>query len=323
VSGGVSISLRNALPLRRGGMPNPTGSQLTPKRPTARDGDNMDRQDRENGGHIVNNEAAGPQDIQIRRFSVEPRAITIGGGCVVSWHVVFGENVDAELHLNGAFVSTFGTKQFQPTESTIFKLSAVFPDGTERGLTSSGVRVDPVDCQNRSISPGLITNPFKQEFDKRFSVPGKVTLRDNGSIVGLGDNRISISVPVEINVPNWFDADLDLAIELAVRHVSTTGNEPLNVTVHSIDFDVDWSFLENLASLGCGHLVELGMSKLGQVLMENMIATELAPRVTSELNKVATQQRDLVQQQDPLQRPHQFTKVAISPDGLTFRFCPA
>ena len=282
----------------------------------------MERRE-ENSGHIANAEAAGPQDIEIRRFRVEPRAITIGGGCVVSWHVVFGENVDAVLHLNGAFVTTFGTKQFQPTETTTFKLSAVFPDGTERGLASSGVRVDPVDCQNRSISPGLITNQFQTEFDKRFNVPGQIKLRDNGSTVSLGDNLISIAVPVEINVPNWFDADLDLAVELFVRHVSLTGNEPLSVTVSSVDFDVDWSFLENLASLGCGHLVELGMSKLGQVLMENMIGTELAPRVTSELNKIAVQQRDFVQQQDPLLRPHQFTKVSISPDGLNFRLCPA
>ena len=54
-----------------------------------------------------------------------------------------------------------------------------------------------------------------------------------------------------------------------------------------------------------------------------MIRTELAPRVTSELNKVAVQVRDLVQQQDPLQRPHQFTRVTISPDGLDFQILPS
>jgi hypothetical protein len=283
----------------------------------------MDGQDRDNGGNSAGVDVVGAQDIQIRRFSVEPRAITISGGCVVSWHVVFGENVDAELHLNGAFVTTVGTKQFQPTETTTFKLSAVFPNGTERGLASSGVRVDPLDCQNRSIAPGLITNSFQQEFDKRFSVPGKVKLRDNGSVVSLGDNRISISVPVEISVPSWFDANVDLAVELSVRHVSITGDSPLRVAVHSVSFDVDWSFLENLASLGCGHFVELGMSQLGQVLMENMLATELAPQVTSELNKIAVQQRNLVQQEDAQNRPHEFTRVAISPDGLEFRLCPA
>jgi hypothetical protein len=94
-------------------------------------------------------------------------------------------------------------------------------------------------------------------------------------------------------------------------------------SAHNVDFEVDWSFLENLASLGCGHFFELGMSKLVQVLMENMMATELAPRVTDELNKLAPVQRDLVQQQDPQQRPHQFTRVAISPEGIDFRLCPS
>ncbi len=288
----------------------------------------MDGQDRVGGGDAANSEPAGaggpgPQDIQIRRFGVEPRAITIGGGCVVSWHVVFGENVDAELHLNGVLVTTVGTKQFQPTQSTTFMLSAVFPDGTERGLASTAVRVDALDCQDRSIASGIITNPFKQEFDRRFNIPGQVTLRDNGSVVTLGDNQINIAVPVEIHVPDWFDANLDLSIELSVRHIAITGNSPLMVNVHNVNFEVDWSFLENLASLGCGHFVELGMSKLGQVLMENMIATELVPQATDELNKLANAQRDLVQRQDPQQRPHQFTRVVISADGVGFRLCPA
>jgi hypothetical protein len=284
-------------------------------------------QNREAGDTAASNETvvaieAARQDVQIKKFTVEPKAITIGEGCVVSWHVVFAENIDAELHLNGAFVTTTGTKAFHPTQSTTFKLSAKFSDGTERGLVSTAVRVDPVDCQNRSISPGIITNPFKQEFDKRFNVPGTLALRDNGSIVSLGDNRINVAVPVEINVPNWFDADLDLTFELIVRHVSTT-DSPLRVTASNILFEVNWSLLENLASLGCGFLVELGMSKLGQVLMENMIATELVPRVTDELNKIANSQRDLVQVQDPQGRPHEFASVAISPDGLNFRLCPA
>lgn len=287
-----------------------------------------DGQNREAGDNAASNETAvdiggALQDVQIRKFTVEPGAIVIGQSCVVSWHVVFGENIDADLHLNGEFVNTIGTQNFQPTQSTTFKLSARFPNGTERGLASRNVRVDPVDCQNISIGPGLITNPFKQEFDKRFNLPGTLALRPNGSIVSLSDNRINIAVPVEINVPNWFDADLDLTFELFVRHTSTTGNSPLSVTANNITFDVNWSFLENLASLGCGHLVGLGMSKLGQVLMENMIATELVPRVKDELNKIANQQRDLVQAQDPQRRPHKFTTVAISPDGLNFRLCPA
>lgn len=253
---------------------------------------------------------------------MEPRQIVIGAGCVVSWHVVFAENVDATLRLNGAFVTTFGTKQFHPTQTTTFTLSAVFAYGTERRLTSTAVRVDPIDCQDRSIEAYLMTDTFKFEFDKRFNLPGKVTLRDDGSIVTFGDNRINIAVPAEINVPNWFDANLDLAIELSVRHVSSTGDSPLSVSITKVDFDVDWSLLENLVSLGCGHLVEMGMSELGQVLMENMIGAELGPRVTAELNTHAIDQRDKAKLQDPGHRRHRFTSVAISPDGLILRLCP-
>jgi hypothetical protein len=288
----------------------------------------MNEQRQDNAGNNANSDSVGAQntglqDIRTRRFSVWPDAIVVGEDCVVSWDVVFGETVDAKLRLNGAFVTTVGTQHFRPTQTTIFKLSVVFPDGTERGLVSDSVRVDPVGCTDSLVQSVDMTEKFEKEINKRFNLPGKISLRGNGSVVSFGTGQISISVPAEINVPDWFDADLNLTIELFVRFVSSTGDAPLSVTEHSVDFEVDWSFLENLVSLGCGHFVEMGMTELGQVLMENMIYTEVAPLVTDALNFYANQQRAIVRAQDPQRRPLLFTHVAISPDGLNLRLCPA
>lgn len=156
----------------------------------------------ESAGDVARADRAGRQDVVIRKFTVEPPAIVTGGNVTVSWHVVFAETVDAELHLNGQLVTTIGHKAFTPTQTTTFTLSIVFPNGAERKLASRGVRVDPVDCQEKGIGSSFIINPLKTEFDNRFRVLGQLSLRDNGSTVTLGDNQIKIVVPAEINVPS-------------------------------------------------------------------------------------------------------------------------
>ena len=73
----------------------------------------MNGQDPDSGGESAGDVArADRQDVVVRKFTVEPPAIVTGGSITVTWHVVFAETVDAELHLNGQLVTTIGHKAF-------------------------------------------------------------------------------------------------------------------------------------------------------------------------------------------------------------------
>jgi hypothetical protein len=165
---------------------------------------------------------------------------------------------------------------------------------------------------------------LKRDIDERFTRSGQLTLRDdNGSTVTLGDNQINIVVPAKIPVPNWFNADLDVAITLSVAYQSIVGRPPIRVSAPEVSFDVNWSFFENLASLGCGAIVERGMSKLGQVLMADIVKAEVVPAVARGLNDLAEAAMRAVQDADPLDRTWRFAIVAVSSNGLRLKICPA
>lgn len=89
----------------------------------------------------------------------------------------------------------------------------------------------------------------------------------------LDDGVIVIFVPLEIKVPDWFNADMDIGVQLSVHGVAVS---PKRVTV-----DVSWTFFEHLASLACTGFIQSGMQQLAQQFMEHIVITELVPRVAT------------------------------------------
>lgn len=115
---------------------------------------------------------------------------------------------------------------------------------------------------------------------------------------------------------------LDVTITLLVALQSIPERPPIRISASEVGFDVDWSFFENLASLGCGAFVERGMSKLGQILMEEIVQEEVVPAVAEGINDLAMVAMRTVQENDPLHRAWHFVVAALSPDGLRLKICP-
>ena len=280
------------------------------------------------GSHVTGNSiraGLGPpgfRGVVIRRFIVDPRAVVIGQSATVTWYVTFPENApaDTELRLNGQHVTTSGSRSFILTQSTNFILSVVM-DGVETRLTSVSVRVDPTDCKSTTIDPTIITSLLKSEFDTRFSGSDQFSLRDNKTVVTLGNGTISIFVPVTISVNNWFDADMNITINLSVFQISTSAGSPIKVVASQVSLNVSWSFLENLASLGCTSFVESGMSQIGQAFMANIVNAELLPRIEGGFNDQANQAIAEQETEDTQHRTHVLSSMTLSPDGLKFKIC--
>jgi hypothetical protein len=128
---------------------------------------------------------------------------------------------------------------------------------------------------------------------------------------------IIIHVPLTINVPDWFDADMSIDLQL-----SMVPGKPLGVAVTQTSVDVDWTFLENLLSLGCGSLVESGMEQMAEAFMRNIAEAEIAPRVQQQfidqVNSFLTSLKD----SDPAHREFLATALILSPTGFSITGCP-
>jgi hypothetical protein len=266
------------------------------------------------------NRAAIP-GVMVRRFTVTPEAVETGGAATVAWTVTVPDNnLVIELKLNGQLIGTFGQKTFTNlTQTTDFLLSA----STEREevlLRRLRVRVDTPDCQWASpIDPFVITQQLKVEFDRRFSGNSDFSLRGTGTLVTLGTGTINIDVPVSIHVEDWFNADMDVAIKLSV---AGGGGFPVGVLSRGVSLNVSWTFFEHLASLGCTTFVESGMSQLGQVLMANIVNSELVPQVARAFNEKVNEVLADKQELDPQHRTYVLTFFELSADGARFKVCP-
>jgi hypothetical protein len=162
-----------------------------------------------------------------------------------------------------------------------------------------------------------ITQTLKTNFDARFSGSSQFSLRDGKTQVTAGDGVLSISAPLTINVPNWFDADMNIAIQLAV-----SGGFQVVVSAPVVNVDVSWSFFENLASLGCGEAIQSGMSQMAQAFLRSIVDAEVIPAVTQAITGQVAEFVKSLQDADPQRRAYAMTLLTLSPNGLRITACP-
>ena len=257
----------------------------------------------------------------VRSFTVTPEAVETGGSVTVAWKITVPDSeVIYELKLNGQIIGAFGQKRFSNlTQSTDFILSAS-TEHEERVLRRLRVRVDTPACRWGTPIPAfVITSLLKTEFDKRFSGNSQFKLRGNGTVVTLDVGAIKITVPVEILVEDWFNADMDISIKLSV---TGGGGFPVLVLSRGVSLGVSWTFLEHLPGLGCTVFVESGMSKLGEVLMSEIVTSELVPKVNRSFNDQIDKATKEAQEADPQHRVFSLAFFELSSDGVRFKICP-
>ena len=209
-----------------------------------------------------------------------------------------------------------GTASRTLSQSTAFTLAAV-TDHAGRLLRSLNVTVDHSDCQTRVLEAFVITSILKNEFDSRFTGSNKFSLRGDGTEATLGNGVIIIHVPLTINVPDWFDADMSIDLQL-----SMVPGKPLGLVVTQTSVDVDWTFFENLLSLGCGSLVESGMEQMAQAFMRNIAEVEIAPKVQKQFIDQVNSFLASLKNSDPAHREFLPTALILSPAGFSITGCP-
>lgn len=263
--------------------------------------------------------------VVLHSFGVTPLQSPVFGTVTAKWNVTVPTidetgGIEIGLQLNKQPVAATGTQTFTVIQDTVFTLAAVVADEDKVGRTLRQwtVHVNLSECQSESLPALLVTAPIKnvltQAFgsDDQFSVNGDIEVTPDTGVV-------NINVPLNINVPNWFDADMDIRVQLAI----TGGKDPI-VTAPKVDVNVDWGFLSNLLSLGCTDLIGSGMSQISKVFLEHIIDFEVRPAITQGLAALRDQYLGRLQSDDPQKRTYVMRSLTFGPDptGITILACP-
>lgn len=258
------------------------------------------------------------KQVTLEKFTATPKTIPTFGSVTLTWEVTLPEDpvFDITITLNKEAVAPTGSRSKTLSQSTPFILSAV-TEHAGRLLRALNVTVDHSECQTRLVEASLISSILKSEFDSRFSGSNRFSLRGDGTEVTLGSGAIMIHVPLTINVPDWFDADMSIDIQL-----SMVPGKPLGIAVSQTSVSVNWTFFENLLSLGCGNLVESGMEQMAQAFMRNIAEVEIAPEIQKQFIEQVNGFLTSLKNADPAHREFSATALILSPAGFSITGCP-
>src|SRR2546421_4645452 len=160
--------------------------------------------------NVVKKEQAALKKVTLKSFTANPRTVKTFGSTTLSWNVTVPESeFDIFVKLNDEVVAPTGSKAQALLQTTSFRLSAS-TENAGRLLRTVSVTVDASECKAKLLDAFVITQLIKTTFDQRFRGSSKLKLRDGGTEVTLSDGTISIGVRLEIEVPNWFNANMNI-----------------------------------------------------------------------------------------------------------------
>ena len=256
--------------------------------------------------------------IQVVEFAANPAAVMPFGTTTLSWQVTLPTTLHVPVTLivagkRGAPSATAGSTTATLTDTATFSLTAA-TEIVSRVIKTLTVPVDQSDCKIfPTVRATVVTQQIADALNARFSGGSRFTLRSGGTQVLPVLGGVNITIPLHLNIPHWFDADMDITILLRIwmKTVGTVTVDPLSTEVH-----VDWTWFQDLA--GCTSFGE----KLSQALMSDIVANELAPAIAQRINDQVQSFAVGQQNADPLHRTFVLTSFAFGPDGFGFTVCP-
>lgn len=254
-------------------------------------------------------------------FSVSPLSVPVNSGVTASWHVVLPvvEGFTFVIKLNGMAVAATGTQTFLVNYMETFTLTAsVTIDPTiARTLGAKTVQVSTSDCQTMTVSSALITIPIESQLQQAFASSSQITLKSGVSVVA-GTGVINISAPLNINVPDWFDADMTIAIQIDI-----SGGSSVLVSAPTVNVQVSWGLASNLLSLGCTDLVGSGMTQIAQALFAHIVNAEIVGPIQSGLSGQVTSFINGLEQSDAQHRTFVMHTLTFDANNVTVTACPS
>jgi len=275
---------------------------------------------------LVQKERDALKKVKVVKFGVTPIKVDPFSTVTATWNVTVPTDTgfDIFVKLQNQAVAPSGSKTIQVASSNIdVQLGAAIVDDPTVGVVLRGlpVVVNTSDCQTTPFIPAsLVTTPIKNVLDAAFGGGGNFSLKPGGSTVTAGNGGlVDIQIPIAIDVPNWFDADMNIHIQLTIAG----GNGKVFVAAPVVDPQVNWSLLSNLLTFGCTDAIGSGMSQISKVFLEHIVDAELRPTITQELQSQVDSFVASLEQNDPQHRTFVMTSLLFTAtSGLQITACP-
>jgi hypothetical protein len=273
-------------------------------------------------------ERAALNKVKLISFTATPTSVAPFGTSTLAWNVTIPPSndplVDIGVFLDDTGVAPTGSTTVSPSANRSFRLAAK-GEFASRALGSVLVAVNFGGCQTQDVAVGVFAAVAKAPIDALFAGSSDIKLKPGGSTVTLDNFKVAIAIPLEINVPDWFDADMDIALTFSLfGRPTAAGDVRAFAALDDVSVDVSWSLLSHVLSLGCTGVVQAALQKQAEVFLKNLMGATAAQQLAAQVQADINTRLAALNAPHPPQPPQHFRlqSLVVSADGITYRFCP-
>jgi hypothetical protein len=257
--------------------------------------------------------------LELESLEITPSSIEPYQEAVVSWEVT-GPTGQVNLRLNSTPVEAQGSLTVSPLSTRTYMLQAVKSLAIRR-LGAVELAVDDTECRQSLIPRHVVQNEIEDFLSERLQGSDQVDL-DGFVSAAVDEDGISVHIPLEIEVPNWFNADLDVDVGMRVVARRDGPRSRIVAELVSVEVDVIWHWLEHVLSLGVTGALQAAMQRLLDLCITQMLGPQIEEQLASELQRVVDSLLSLMQATDADRREYLLTSLYTSSAGIEFTGCP-
>lgn len=236
---------------------------------------------------------------QVNSFTASPATISPGVASTLNWRVTVPDDCSIQLFLNGLSpVSKSGSRSVQPATTTVYRLVGRMST-VERTLGTVTVAVDTSQCLIQSVDEETVRQMLQNLIEANLA--GSPLSQRSPANVEIARNGIAMRLRLRIDVPNFFDPDLNVDMVIAV----SAANNNVVVSYRSYSNDVDWPWWVTGITLGITEFIE------GAI--ESRLERQVKPLILQHLKDLIESYLRLI---PPTHRLHSLTTEADEIRGL-------
>lgn len=267
------------------------------------------------------------RQVRLRSFTATPATVQPFEVATLAWDAFVPAAVASQLSplftLGGVAVTASGTRQVTPLISGAFPLE-VRATRTRHVLGTRVVQVETTDCEEGSLPRASIA--FRaQEALKNLFVGGSLSSRGDIAVGMRPPDAVSAGVPLRVDIPNFFDADVDVDLTIAVGVATRPGGQRVvEASLRAVSVDVIFHPLEHIASLGSAAAAQAMIQPFAADLIKTFLGRQIGIAVAAPLQEFVTFLLEGWKASDPQKRTYRLFSIAAeqSPDGLVVVGCP-
>lgn len=267
------------------------------------------------------------RQVRLRSFTATPATVQPFEPATLAWDVLVPPAVAAQLApqvtLGGVVVTNAGVRQVVPLVTGAFPLE-VRSTRARQVLGTRVVQVEATECQEGSLPRASIA-ARAQDGVKALFVGGSLSSRGDVTVSMRPPDAVLAEVPLRVDIPNFFNADVDVDLTVAVGVVTQpTGRRVVSVSLRAVAVDVIFHPLEHIASLGSAAAAQAMIQPLAADLIHTFLGPQIASVVRAPLQEYADFLLAGWKASDPAARTYKLFSLTAetSPDGLIFVGCP-